>query len=37
MIEMFVIGAIVFGFGIGLLIVLRKKKVKSKDDIYPMW
>ena len=35
MIEIIV--AIVVVLGIGYLVISRKKKLKSKDDIYPMW
>ena len=37
MVEFLIISAIVFGIGLGFLMVLRKKRARSKDDIYPMW
>ena len=37
MIEIIVAIVVVLGIGIGYLVISRKKKLKSKDDIYPMW
>jgi membrane protein DedA with SNARE-associated domain len=37
MVKILVIGVIVLVLGLGFLVVLRKKKAKSNDDIYPMW
>ena len=37
MIEILVVVAVIVGIGIGYRVISRKKKLKSKDDIYPMW
>ena len=37
MIEILVVVVVVVVVGIGYRVISRKKKLKSKDDIYPMW
>ena len=37
MIEIILTIVVVLGIYIGYRVISRKKKLKSKDDIYPMW
>ena len=37
MIEIIVAIVVVLGISIGYQVICRRKKGKSKDDIYPMW